>query len=100
MGNTNCAAETLASARTIGRLLGVQLGLHLGEVGYAGEDDRMPGGERVRVDELDVLRMVWAEYDEWDDDYEWQVGSEGVVVELDKHENGCPNFTGSLLKKL
>lgn len=37
----------------------------------------------MRVDELGVLRAVWAEYDEWDDDYEWQADSEGVVVELD-----------------
>jgi hypothetical protein len=49
----------------------------------SGEDERNAGGERVRVDTLDVLRTVWAEYDEWDDDYEWQAGSEGVVVELD-----------------
>lgn len=49
----------------------------------SGEDERNAGGERVRVDTLDVLRKVWAEYDEWDDDYEWQAGSEGVVVELD-----------------
>ena len=48
-----------------------------------GEDERRPGGERVRVDELGVLRAVWAEYDEWDDDYEWQADSEGVFVELD-----------------
>lgn len=52
-------------------------------VAGAGEDDRHPGGERVRVDELAVLRKVWAEYDEWDDDYEWQADSEGLVVEVD-----------------
>ena len=49
----------------------------------SGEDERNAGGERVRVDTLDVLRTVWEEYDEGDDDYEWQAGSEGVVVELD-----------------
>lgn len=50
----------------------------------AGEETRWPDGERVRVDELPMLKQAWTDYDEWDADYEWQVDSEGVVLEIDE----------------
>ena len=48
-------------------------------------------GTHDPLEDLDVLEGSFAherrdsanDPDEWDDDYEWQAGSEGVVVELD-----------------
>eukprot|EP01051_Picozoa_sp_SAG22_P013646 SAG22_NODE_1553_length_4141_cov_2.014349_1_plen_242_part_00 len=51
-------------------------------------------GTKVTVGDLAKLRAAWESYDEWSEDYAWQAGLSGVIVDIDAEDGTLQVYYG------
>lgn len=51
-------------------------------------------GAAVTVGDMATLRTAWETYDEWSEDYAWQTGMSGTIVDLDAEDGTIQLYYG------